>query len=438
MRNIQAAVLIFSFFISTSALALSGKLESLTEYFPKDLGASTNTVTPRLGIELDQDGKINKQYRYSFKGTFQSNLVSKYQPENYFADLYEAYVEYKPTRKFKTIIGWNTVNWGVMDIYSPMDVVNQHTYFDPLNSAKRGAPMVNFQWNPRGWEISAMYIPFQAKAIFPSNDSRWLPRNTINNVAINYQGSRGQALLTNPVTYDIQNPVTVNSALNNNFGLNLVKHFDSLDLHAMYFNGAASTPSFLLDTTGGTFQSLPPNLVIKLDNPIILHPMFYRTQTSAFGFSANLGDVILRGESAYVATVPPPDAYNVTPWMWQSGIGLEKNWDLGSTTLTQLVHYYYAKYPDQGGNLPDSGYRIFDNTPMIGFRWAINDEKYFYASVLYNVTQDGIFWIAGYSEKLTDALRWDISWRDISAKKDGLLKTYGDNDHAVIDLTYFF
>lgn len=431
MRNIR--VLIFSLFLSQSAFAFSGKLESLTEYFPTDLGGPTNTVTPRLGIELDQDGKMNKQFRYSFKGTFQSNLASKYQPENYFADLYEAYVEYKPNRKFKTIIGWNTVNWGVLDLYSPMDVVNQHTYFDPLNTQKRGAPMVDFEWKPRGWEMSAIYIPFQAKPIFPSNDSRWLPRSSISNVNVNVLNQPATAILPPSPVYDIQSPVTVNSALNHNFGLNLVKHWESFDLHGMYFNGAASTPSFLLDLNGAF---TPP--VFNLNNPIVLHPMFYRTETSAIGFTANLGDVILRGESTYIATVHPPDAYNISPWMWQNGVALEKNWDLGSTTLTQLVHYYYAKYPNAGSNLPDSGYRLFDNSGMLGFRWAINDEKYFYASILYNFPQQGIFWIAGYSQKLTDALRWDVSWRDISARKDGLLKTYGQNDHAVLDLTYFF
>lgn len=435
MRNILAAF--FFLVLTPPSFALSGKLESLTEYFPTQIGGPTNNAVPRLGLELDQDQKINKRFRYSFKGTFQSNLVSKYQPENYFADLYEAYVEYKPNRTFKTLIGWNTVNWGVLDLYSPMDVVNQHTYFDPLNAQKRGAPMVNFQWNPRGWEMSAIYIPFQAKAIFPSNDSRWLPRNSISNVALNYQGQQGTANLTTPALYDIQSPVTVDSALNHNFGLNIVKHWDWLDLHAMYFNGAASTPSFLLDVNGQTPTSLTP-LVFQLNNPIILHPMFYRTQSTGFGFSATDGDIIYRGEAVYQATVPPPDAYNVSPWMWQSGLGLEKNWDISGMTLTQIVHYYYAKYPNEAGNLPDSGYRIFDNAAMIGGRLAVSDEKYFYASVLYNFSQQGIFWTVGYSEKLTDALRWDVSWRDISASKAGLLKTYDQNDHAVLDLTYFF
>jgi len=423
------------FFFPHSALGLSGKLESLTEYFPQDLGSSTYDVAPRVGIELDQDGKPSKQLSYSFKGTFQSNLASKYQPENYFGDLKEAYGEWKPNRALKVIVGWNTVNWGVMDLYSPMDVVNQRTYFDPLNTDKRGAGMINLQWNPSGWAFSALYIPAQAKAIFPSNDSRWLPRNTITNVTT----QNGTALLTTPVTYDIEDPVTLNSALNNNFGFSVERRWDSLDLHAIYFDGATPTPSFTLDQTNATVLVLPPNQVIQLNNPVVLHPLFFRTRTSGLGFSSTVGDVIVRGESVYQDSITQPEkGYQLSSWTWQNGLGLEKNWEIGSYTLTQIVHYYYGVYPVSGDNLPSSGFRLFDNAGMVGLRFAISDEKFFYGSVLYNVTQQGFFWIVGYQQKLTDALRWDISWRDISANNAGLLQTYNQNDHAVMDLTYFF
>lgn len=426
---------VLSFACSQGALALSGKLESLTQYFPTDLGKPTDTVIPRVGFELDQDGKTSKKFRYSFKGTFQSNLVSSYQPENYFGDLKEAYGEWKPNRFTKLLLGWNTVNWGVLDIYSPMDVVNQRTYFDPLATEKRGAPMVNLQWNPRGWSFSAIYIPAQAKAIFPANDSRWLPRNSINNVS-----SDGEmAILPKPLTYDIQDPVTLNHALNNNFGFNLERHWDQLDLHLMYFDGAASTPSFTLDDTNATLISAAPVKIVQLQNPVMLHPLFYRTRTTGFGFSSTVNDVIIRGESAYQdAVTPPANSYSISSWSWQSGIGLEKNWEVGSYTVTQILHYYYGVYPTEQSNLPSSGFRLFDNSVMMGLRWAVTDERFFYGSVLYNVSQQGFFWTLGYQQKLTDALRWDISWRDISASRDGLLKTYDENDHVVMDLVYFF
>jgi hypothetical protein len=434
----RSSLYISLFFVVSSAQALSGKLESLTEYFPKDLGPPTYTVAPRLGIELDQDQKVTKKFSYSFKGTFQSNPASTSQPENYFGDLKEAYVEYKPNRSTKVLLGWNTVNWGVLDLYSPMDVINQHTYFNPLNTDKRGAGMVNLQWNPRGWSFSGIYIPAQAKPILPSSDSRWLPRDSIKSFSANNE----IADLPPFVRYDIQDPVTLNQALNNNYGFKIERHWDAFDLHAMYFNGASSMPSIVPDVANAPLINLNPQTV-QLTNPVILHPLFYRTQTTGLGFSGTIGDVIVRGESTYQSAVGDNDVgYFYSQWSWQHGLGLEKNWEVGRYTVTTLVHYYYGVYPHDDStfdsNIPTSGFRLFDNAPMFGFRWAISDEKFFYGSVLYNIAQQGFFWTVGYQQKLTDAIRWDISWRDISASKDGLLHAYDKNDYAVMDLSYFF
>src|SRR5271168_2175463 len=81
--------------LSGSAFALQGQLQSATEYFPDSLGAPTEQTIPRFSLELDQDGKFNKTYRYSFKGTFQTNTAATSQPEQYFGDLSEAYLEMK-------------------------------------------------------------------------------------------------------------------------------------------------------------------------------------------------------------------------------------------------------------------------------------------------------------------------------------------------------
>jgi hypothetical protein len=46
--------------------------------------------------------------------------------------------------------------------------------------------------------------------------------------------------------------------------------------------------------------------------------------------------------------------------------------------------------------------------------------------------------MAGFEQKLSDVLRWGIGWRDFSAEADGLLKTYDKNDHANLEMVYFF
>ena len=179
-------------------------------------------------------------FRYSFKGTFEKrNTVAQYQPEQYFGDLQEAYLEYTPGM-IKTRIGWNTVNWGVLDAFSPMDVVNPaRDTSDPLNPSKRGAPMVEMQLNPPGWSITGVYIPWQAKSMLPSADSRWYPRAQLENIQTPYQGQQGTMVLPAHAQYQIDSPFQLENALENNFGFNIEKQWDWLDLHADYFQGAA-------------------------------------------------------------------------------------------------------------------------------------------------------------------------------------------------------
>jgi hypothetical protein len=46
--------------------------------------------------------------------------------------------------------------------------------------------------------------------------------------------------------------------------------------------------------------------------------------------------------------------------------------------------------------------------------------------------------MAGFENKLSDSLRWGLSWRDFSAPEEGLIKTFDRNDHATLELTYYF
>lgn len=443
MRLLSVVLLALS--ISRVAIAgaasVQGQLRSQTDYFPIDLGSPTDLIVPRVGIELDAEQKMTKSFRYSFKGTFDSNLVSKYQPEQYFGDLKEAYLELKKS-VFKYRLGWNTVNWGVLDAFSPMDVVNQRVYFDPLNPTKRGAPMLEIQANPPGWSFTALYIPWQAKAMLPSADSRWYPRNQLNDV----QFAGNTIILPQQVQYDIRSTYQFDNALENNFGFNLEKQWDWLDLHADYFNGAAQMPDFNV-ADGNTFiaTDLGPgcgknftNCTVLAVNPLALTPFYYRTETTGFGFSATTGSLIVRGETAYTNTISAARDYDFPSWSWQSGLGLEKNWEVFSHTLTQVLYYFRGIFPQDSSNLPTSGFRLFDDAAMTGARYALTDDRFVYGSVLYNFPQQGVFGMVGFQTKLIDSVRWDISWRQFAARRDGLLKTYDRNSHAAMELVYFF
>ena len=140
-------------------------------------------------------------------------------------------------------------------------------------------------------------------------------------------------------------------------------------------------------------------MIEQAANPIELTPIYYRTQTTGFGFTATTGDFIFRGETAYTDEKSASRGYDIDPWSWQSGLGVEKNWNIFGFTVTQVLYYFYGVFPEDASNLPTSGFRLFDNTAVTAIRWGITDDSYVYVSGLYEIPQEGLFLVAGYQRK---------------------------------------
>lgn len=433
MRFLLFAVL----FWGTAASAIvSGTLKSSTDYYPDDLGEPTDPLTPYLLLDFNAKTKINKKLRFQGRLFSVSNPESKGPPENFYLDVPEAFLEHKTTPNLRFRLGMNTVNWGVTDVSSPSDVVNPLAIFHPLRIYKRGSPMLEAEFNKEVVAVHAVYIPRQRRSILPSEDSRWLPRQFLVNVGyggdsvgipkfLEYEiegdevlktGSKRQTLSTN--------------ALDHNAGLRLSSHLGSLDLFAMHFEGAAPQPKVRPTINVITSPSL------QATSPIRLKPLYYRVRTTSGGFVWALDKLILRGESAYQHTINVDPL--LQPWMWSNVLAAETNLSLGSSSMILLVQYYHTVNPQAPDNLISSSYRLFDRTFVAGARWAWSEKLTIMASALFETQTRGLFATLGFENKLSDSLRWGLGWRDFSAAEEGLLKTFDRNDHATLDLTYFF
>lgn len=417
---------------TSAGFAFEGQLRSLTEYYPTDIGKPTKTLIPRIELDLQHLEKFKKSLRWSVKAQVQTNTVATELPETLYADPNEAYVEYRH-RKLKLRAGYNTLNWGTLDIYSPLDVVNQRQYFYPLAPQKRGSPMLEMNWSPPSWNMSLIYIPWQTRPSLPSRDSRWYPRQLL----LNLQTSQGQIVPPQTLEYDIGDPVERDRAMSNNYGMNLEKQIGDFDFKFVYFEGAGA-PSMLLDKqTDSQVISLDP-YITQVKNPVYLHPLYYRQRTTGGGIALKTDALIVRAESSYQSSISAPNGDAFSDWQWQHAIGLEKTSEVLGNNVTGILNYYYGQYPQASSNIPTDTFRLWDNTLVAGLRWALTDDKLFYGSFMYNFVQLGSFFVVGYQNKFADRLRMDISWRQLGANKDGLLKTFERNQHAILELTYFF
>ena len=410
----------------------TGHLQSTTDDYPYHLGPPTQDLIPYLTLELSDKHKLTKALRFQWKIYALTNLSTTSPPENLYGDIPEGFFEYKSgSTKFR--LGMNTLNWGVVDVSSPSDTMNTLMIFNPMKIRKQGAPMAEAIVGPEYLNLDLAYIPVQRAAQMPSPDSRWLPREYLSSI---YEPQVGTLYLPQRFQYQYTDPVTLNHALNNNFAAKLASHVDNWDFQATYFQGASNFPKIIPGVSINATTNTP-----TVGSLIDLTEMTYLVRNTGFGFVWAREKWIFRGETAYQATLSPepnPSSPYLQPWSWTSVLAVETNVDIRARTLTLLAQAYYTKDPQQADNMVSSTFRLFDQTGMLGARFAYSDDLLFTLSSLYETTSQGLFWMAGFDNKWTDHIRWGLSWTNFSAAKQGLIQTYAKDSHATMDLSYFF
>lgn len=413
--------------ISPSGVAsVKGQLKSTTDYFTDPVDERVDRLIPYLSVEMEQKLKHSSHWRTQWKVFGFSNMEAEGSPEQAYFDVPEAYIQYRKS-KFETEVGMNTLNWGVVDASSPSDVVNTMSFFHPTRPIKRGVPMVHVQWGEESLRLEGVYIPKTRRPQMPSPDSRWLPREYLKNI------SYGQDRISLPsfFEYSILGQETLTHALDHNAGARLKGHWGDWDMQLMHFEGAAPQskirPTITIDATTSEVRAL---------SPVGLTPVTYRVRTSGVGLVWAKESWIVRAESVYQHTISQDEL--LQPWSWSNVIGAESAIDIGTTQINGVLQYYHAENPQSADNLPTSNYRLFDRTFLLGLRLPASDDMIWTSSVLYESLTAGFFWTVGFDRRYTDTMRWGLSWRDFSAREEGLLKTYDRNDHIEFELTYFF
>ncbi len=424
MRALLLTALIFS--LPSAWASFKGQLQSSTDYYLDPIDDRIDRLIPYLQFQLENRAKLGAGIRSQFKFMGFSNLEAEGAPEQAFFDLSEAYLG-RRKGLYDIEIGFNTLNWGVVDLASPSDVVNTTSLFHPVRPLKRGAPMVRLEVGPESQRLEAVYIPWQMRPQIPSPDSRWLPREYLKNVNVGTE----RIAIPDFIEYSVLENETLDRALQNNAGVRLRSHWGDLDTQIFHFDGAAPQPkvrpTITLDATTSE---------IKAVSPVGLTPVTYRVRTSGIGAVWARESFITRFESVYQHTVSNDPL--LQPWSWTNVIGVETAVDVGTTSLTLLAQYYSSENPQSPDNLITSNYRLFDRTGVLGLRWPYSDGMIWTGSVLYETESQGVFATIGFDRRYTDTMRWGLSYKDFSAQEEGLLKTYDRNDHGTFDLTYYF
>ncbi len=424
-RALFLCVIFLTAFVNRPALGrVSGQLKSSADYYFSSIGEPTDDLIPYLSLEVSQKHRISKRWRWQWRALALSNPESPHSPEKLYLDAPEAFMQFK-SADLTLRGGMNTVNWSVVDGISPSNVVNSTAFFDPSRTLRRGSPMIEAEVGGEKLSLHIVYIPIQSRPVLPSVDSRWLPRKILVN-----SSALGEVVLPPLLEYEYDPHRSLSGALRDNIGARLSSHLGSVDAFLMHFEGAAPQPKASVAVTAILG---PPHIALS---PVRITPVSYRVRTTGMGLIWARQKWIHRMETVYQHTLTNDPL--VEPWSWTSVLGTETSLDLGSRSVTLLAQYYYTQNPQAADNLITSSYRLLDRTAVLGARWSFSDELTFKGSVLYETKTEGLFAYLGLDQRLSDAMRWGVAWRSFSAHKPGLIKTFADNDHVNLELTYSF
>ncbi len=422
---------IFStFLIHAAEFEWSGELRGESHIYAEQLTSPTRQFEGILQSIMDFDLKFNRRSRLHFKPNLRSNVSTQQHPENLFLNMQEAYWEIKlETLKLK--IGSNTHHWGVLDGYSTMDVTNGRVLFNPLSSEKRGAPGVHLSSEFGSLQIQALYIPRQARTLFPSTDSRWLPRE----VLVNASTADQTILLPSSFQYYYPGYQDLQNALDNNFGVKLDYRFSDIDTSLMFFEGTSINPQTRVQFAADVVSINPDVLLARTNVGII--PVYFKQRTVGTSATWTQDSFVMKLESTYSDSIP--DDPIIPPWSWQNGVGVEIPWSLtDNTSATVLLQTYYGENKDALDNLMSSSTRLFDRSILLGLRVSFSTETNCTASFLYNYRDESSY------ARLQAETKWSEHWKSsltvdaLQGQSDTLLGTYDKNDRAILSLSYLF
>lgn len=410
-------------------LEWSGEFRSEGHFYGDELASPTRTMDAILQSQFDFDVKFNSKSRMHLKPLLRSNLSSKEKPERLFLNLQEAFWEIK-TQPVKIKVGSNTYHWGILDGYSPMDVTNGRVLFNPLSSEKRGAPSIHLSSEFDFLQIQALYIPKQARTLFPSADSRWLPRE----VLINTTNADQTVLLPSSFIYYYPGYEDLENALDNNFGFKLDTRLGDFDLSFMFFEGMSTTPQTRVLATFDVVSINPDILQARTDVGLI--PVYFKQRMTGFSSTWTHDRFLLKVESIYSESISNDSI--IPPWSWQNGLALEIPVSFGETSATFLLQTYYGENKDALDNMISSSSRLFDRSVLLGARFALSTETSITGSLLYDYRGRSFYGRAQSDHKWSQNWKSTLTLDILEGDRDTLLGTYDRNDRAVITLSYLW
>ncbi|MCB0357491.1 MAG: hypothetical protein KDD40_10805 [Bdellovibrionales bacterium] len=385
-------------------------------------------VSPQLQLK-----KAN--FKFYAQPLLYHKFTTNYEVEKNFFDPKDSYLE-GLWGSWRIRIGSQIHNWGVIDLYSPGDIVNSSTLFDPLHPQKLGAVGVDLTWSTFGKKLQFLYLPIRRRTQLPAQDSRWLPRDIITNAVDNHL----DIYLPESINYIYDKNYELPDALTNNFGTRLSLTFGEVDWHLFYFHGLSPIPQMEIEATAVADVIDPTTsqlMGVKVEPDVFLRPIEYGLSTLGNSLVWAPEWAILRWETIYADTFNK-DPRVVNERLLQSALSIEKQLNVFDKNLIVQVQYYLAERKQALNNITESNFQIFADAMVLNSILAINDNNSLYFSQLFNFESSSYLTALGGVLKINDMFSVESKVAFLNGPSNTIIGTFKNNDLVEVKLNIYY
>ena len=395
-----------------------------------------NSVLAVGRMSFDSTLILTPQSRIRLAPVFRLNPFDFSPSERFWADLPAGYAQYDGAQaQFR--LGFDTRNWGVTDIFNPLDITHSRNNQDPLNAEKLGAFLASIRWDLGPVNLEAIYIPLQRTSRLPGTRSRWLPRELFTTTSIGSGSQTATLLLPSDLNYAYTPDQERDHALSRNFGLRARMNgiAPGLDLSFSGFEGSAPSPT--IDVTArGTFTEVYPSIIIQAEPDLRLTPVYYRQDVySASLVYANFG-MILRSEVAVTRLIAKGD--DLPGDTEEYVVELERGFEIGEKTITLIVE---GAITDRNRPVSDSMIsisRLYDRAGIVGLRFPFSEILTLNAGSIFDLKHQGSILRLEANHSLSDDWKINLAGDFFQGGLMTPIGTYRKNNRLTVTMKVLF
>ncbi len=377
---------------------------------------------------LKFDWKSKPVWRFKSDLEFQTDQVSKDSAEKFRFNPRTLYIENKSASVvFRA--GYQTIIPEGPDFLNLADVIHSKDWKDPTSPRSLGSAGLSISQEGSTWQWEAFYIPLQTKPRLPGDQSPWWPRGQ----RIPIESNDTEFQVPADIKYDVTDGEDINHSLNNNYALRLGGKAASFEGQLIFYEGLAQDPNVVIDSSG-TLLALTPKLILLLNSPVTLKPLFFKHRALAGTFVLPLETWSIKGGASL--TKPISDDPRVPGEVVSGVLGFEKNFDTSKGLVTFIAQHEAQK---RGGKNQISFLKsIYENAWSVGLRIPWGEDLQLLAGVIYDTLGKSSLIRLGTSFRWNDSVSLEIDGQALQGPEETLLGLYNKYDSVSLGLTYHF